>query len=144
VRYAEIGTNSGTKFVTRSALSAAVFETVSNLQVCRFFVAVRQFVRQLHGGHGESIADFPSASRHTRDVSQTTSSSGRTSPSAITGDTLIHRGKGLEFPRDWGPDDMDADEIFESLQPLRELSVELVLTTHGGPSDRAALERALS
>jgi glyoxylase-like metal-dependent hydrolase (beta-lactamase superfamily II) len=30
----------------------------------------------------------------------------------ITGDTLIDRGKGLEFPRDWVPDDMDADEIF--------------------------------
>jgi glyoxylase-like metal-dependent hydrolase (beta-lactamase superfamily II) len=62
----------------------------------------------------------------------------------IAGDTLIDRGKGLEFPRDWVPDDMNPDEIFESLQPLRELSVEHVLATHGGPSDRAALARALT
>jgi glyoxylase-like metal-dependent hydrolase (beta-lactamase superfamily II) len=62
----------------------------------------------------------------------------------IAGDTLIDRGNGLEFPRKWVPDDMDADEILESLQPLRELPVELVLPTHGAPADRAALERALS
>ena len=62
----------------------------------------------------------------------------------VAGDTLIDRGNGLEFPRDWVPEEMDADEIFQSLQLVRELPAELVLATHGGPSDRAALERALS
>jgi glyoxylase-like metal-dependent hydrolase (beta-lactamase superfamily II) len=62
----------------------------------------------------------------------------------VVGDTLIDRGHGLEFPRDWVPDGMDADVVFASLQPLRELPVELVLATHGGPADGAALERALS
>jgi len=32
----------------------------------------------------------------------------------------------------------------ETLQPLLDLPVELVLPTHGAPADRAALERALS
>jgi hypothetical protein len=34
------------------------------------------------------------------------------------------------------------DQIAEALRPLLELPVELVLATHGGPTDRAALERA--
>ena len=62
----------------------------------------------------------------------------------VPGDTLIDRGNGLMFPRDWVPDGADAGEILRSLQPLRELPVELVLPTHGAPTDRAALERALS
>jgi hypothetical protein len=36
------------------------------------------------------------------------------------------------------------EEIAEGLRPLLELPVEHVLATHGGPTDRAALERALS
>jgi hypothetical protein len=36
------------------------------------------------------------------------------------------------------------EQIFDGLRPLLELPVELVLATHGGPTDRAALERALS
>jgi hypothetical protein len=34
--------------------------------------------------------------------------------------------------------------ILEALRPLLELPVEMVLPTHGAPTDRAALERALS
>jgi hypothetical protein len=34
--------------------------------------------------------------------------------------------------------------ILEGLRPLLELPVELVLQTHGGPADRAALERAIA
>jgi hypothetical protein len=37
-----------------------------------------------------------------------------------------------------------AEQILEELRPLLELPVELVLPTHGAPTDRAALERALS
>jgi hypothetical protein len=35
-------------------------------------------------------------------------------------------------------------QVIEGLRPLLERPVEHVLATHGGPSDRAALERALS
>jgi glyoxylase-like metal-dependent hydrolase (beta-lactamase superfamily II) len=68
----------------------------------------------------------------------------------IAGDTLIDRGRGLEFPTDWASKGaiaargMPPDQILESLRPLLELPVELVLPTHGPPTDRAALERALS
>jgi hypothetical protein len=36
------------------------------------------------------------------------------------------------------------EQIAEGLRPLLGLPVEHVLATHGGPTDRAALERALS
>jgi glyoxylase-like metal-dependent hydrolase (beta-lactamase superfamily II) len=60
------------------------------------------------------------------------------------GDTLIDRGPGLEFPRSWAPEGVTPEQILEALRPLLELPVELVLATHGGPADRAALESALS
>jgi glyoxylase-like metal-dependent hydrolase (beta-lactamase superfamily II) len=66
------------------------------------------------------------------------------------GDTLIDRGGGLEFPVDWASRGAIAergvppDQILASLRPLLELPVELVLPTHGPPTDRTALERALS
>jgi glyoxylase-like metal-dependent hydrolase (beta-lactamase superfamily II) len=62
----------------------------------------------------------------------------------VVGDTLIDRGRGLEFPTDWANKGMPAEQILEGLRPLLELPVELVLPTHGAPSDRAALERALA
>jgi hypothetical protein len=42
-----------------------------------------------------------------------------------------------------GPD-VTRKQVVEGLRPLVELPVEHVLATHGGPYDRAALERALS
>ena len=62
----------------------------------------------------------------------------------VAGDTLIDRGQGFEFPTDWANKGVPAEEILEALRPLLELPVELVLPTHGAPTDRAALERALS
>jgi glyoxylase-like metal-dependent hydrolase (beta-lactamase superfamily II) len=62
----------------------------------------------------------------------------------VAGDTLIDRGPGLEFPVTWVPEGVSPEQILEALRPLLELPVELVLATHGGPADRAALERALS
>jgi glyoxylase-like metal-dependent hydrolase (beta-lactamase superfamily II) len=62
----------------------------------------------------------------------------------VAGDTLIDRGDGLEFPADWADKGVPAEELLQSLRPLLELPVELVLPTHGAPVDRAALERALS
>jgi glyoxylase-like metal-dependent hydrolase (beta-lactamase superfamily II) len=62
----------------------------------------------------------------------------------IAGDTLIDRGQGFEFPADWANKGVPPDRILETLRPLLELPVEFVLPTHGAPTDRAALERALS
>jgi glyoxylase-like metal-dependent hydrolase (beta-lactamase superfamily II) len=62
----------------------------------------------------------------------------------VAGDTLIDRGRGLEFPADWADKGVPPEQILEGLRPLLELPVELVLPTHGAPTDRATLERALS
>jgi glyoxylase-like metal-dependent hydrolase (beta-lactamase superfamily II) len=62
----------------------------------------------------------------------------------VAGDTLIDRGRGFEFPADWANKGVPPEQILETLRPLLELPVELVLPTHGAPTDRAALERALS
>ena len=45
---------------------------------------------------------------------------------------------------DWANKGVPPEEILETLQPLLELPVALVLPTHGPPTDRAALVRALS
>jgi glyoxylase-like metal-dependent hydrolase (beta-lactamase superfamily II) len=62
----------------------------------------------------------------------------------VAGDTLIDRGNGLEFPADWANKGVPPEQILETLRPLLDLPVELVLPTHGVPADRAALDRALS
>lgn len=62
----------------------------------------------------------------------------------VAGDTLIDRGQGLEFPTDWANRGVPPEQILETLRPLLELPVEFVLPTHGAPTDRAALERALA
>jgi glyoxylase-like metal-dependent hydrolase (beta-lactamase superfamily II) len=62
----------------------------------------------------------------------------------VVGDTLIDRGQGLEFPADWANKDVPAEQILVGLQPLLELPVEVVLPTHGTPTNRESLERALS
>ena len=60
----------------------------------------------------------------------------------IAGDTLVDFGSGLEINE--GGSAPTREEIAEGLRPLLALPVEHVLATHGGPTDRAALERALS
>jgi glyoxylase-like metal-dependent hydrolase (beta-lactamase superfamily II) len=63
----------------------------------------------------------------------------------IAGDTLIDRGEGLILPQDWVLSrGGDRAQIRTALLPLLELPVEVVLPTHGLPTDRAALERALA
>jgi hypothetical protein len=57
---------------------------------------------------------------------------------------LIDRGQGLEFPAEWANKGVPPEQILEALRPPLELPVELVLPTYGAPTDRAALERALS
>jgi glyoxylase-like metal-dependent hydrolase (beta-lactamase superfamily II) len=62
----------------------------------------------------------------------------------VAGDTLIDRGNGLEFPTDWANKGVPPEQILDARRPVLELPVELVLPTHGAPTDRAALERALA
>jgi glyoxylase-like metal-dependent hydrolase (beta-lactamase superfamily II) len=67
----------------------------------------------------------------------------------VLGDTLVDVGDGLRPPpadRGFGglPEGMTRELLVERLRPLLELPVEHVLATHGGPADRAALERALA
>jgi glyoxylase-like metal-dependent hydrolase (beta-lactamase superfamily II) len=62
----------------------------------------------------------------------------------ISGDTLVDFGQGLEINERWLPPGVTREKIAGQLRPLLALPVEHVLATHGGPTDRAALERALS
>jgi glyoxylase-like metal-dependent hydrolase (beta-lactamase superfamily II) len=59
------------------------------------------------------------------------------------GDTLIDRGQGIELLESWLAEGVTREQVVEGLRPLLALPVELVLPTHGAPTDRAALERAL-
>jgi hypothetical protein len=61
----------------------------------------------------------------------------------IAGDTLVDFGQGLEIPLQW-LEGVTRDQVVRGLRPLLDLPVEHVLATHGGPTDRAALERALA
>jgi hypothetical protein len=60
----------------------------------------------------------------------------------ISGDTLIDFGQGFEL-NDYLRGGVTREEVAERLRPLLERPVEVVLSAHGAPTDRAALERAL-
>jgi glyoxylase-like metal-dependent hydrolase (beta-lactamase superfamily II) len=62
----------------------------------------------------------------------------------VVGDTLIDRGNGLQVHPAWPGPGIAAEEVIHRLRPLLALPVELVLPAHGAPTDRGALERALS
>ena len=62
----------------------------------------------------------------------------------ISGDTLVDFGQGLEINERWLRPGVTFEQIAAGLRPLLELPVEHVLAAHGGPFDRAALERALA
>jgi glyoxylase-like metal-dependent hydrolase (beta-lactamase superfamily II) len=63
----------------------------------------------------------------------------------VSGDTLVDFGRGLELNSRWLEiQGITREEVVERLRPLLDLPVEHVLATHGGPTDRAALERALA
>jgi glyoxylase-like metal-dependent hydrolase (beta-lactamase superfamily II) len=62
----------------------------------------------------------------------------------IAGDTLVDFGDGLHINPGWLSPEVTREQVVEGLRPLLGLPVEHVLATHGGPFDRAALERALS
>jgi glyoxylase-like metal-dependent hydrolase (beta-lactamase superfamily II) len=62
----------------------------------------------------------------------------------ISGDTLVDFGQGLEINERWLQPGTTREKVAAGLRPLLDLPVEHVLATHGGPFDRAALERALA
>ena len=62
----------------------------------------------------------------------------------IAGDTLVDFGQGLEILVEWLPAGVTREQVAGGLQALLDLPVEVVLATHGGPTDRAALSRALA
>ena len=62
----------------------------------------------------------------------------------VAGDTLVDFGDGLFINPRWLGPGVTREQVVEGLSPLLERPVEHVLATHGGPFDRAALERALS
>ena len=66
------------------------------------------------------------------------------SRAVIAGDTLVDFGRGLEIPVEWLPEDVTREQVANGLGRLLDLPVEVVLATHGGPTDRAALVRALA
>ena len=61
----------------------------------------------------------------------------------VSGDSLSDFGDGLGIQMG-GRKHETRDDVAAQLQPLLDLPVELVLPAHGEPTDRAALERALS
>lgn len=61
----------------------------------------------------------------------------------VAGDSLADFGTGLEL-NEWLRGGVTREQVINQLRPLLELPVEFVLPAHGAPTDRAALERALS
>ena len=61
----------------------------------------------------------------------------------VAGDTLADFGRGLGI-NEWLRGGVTREQVAEGLQPLLALPVEVVLPAHGAPTDRAALDRALS
>ena len=60
------------------------------------------------------------------------------------GDVLVDRGDGLVLPLDWAEKHDGPDLIRAVLAPLLQREVDVVLPTHGLPTDRDALARALT
>jgi glyoxylase-like metal-dependent hydrolase (beta-lactamase superfamily II) len=64
----------------------------------------------------------------------------------VAGDTFVDFGRGFELNERWlqFSKGVTRDELVGRMRPLLELPIERVLLTHGAPTDRAALERALT
>jgi hypothetical protein len=61
----------------------------------------------------------------------------------VAGDSLVDFGTGLAL-NEWLRGGVTRERVVERLRPVLALPVEVVLPAHGAPTDRAALERALS
>ena len=62
----------------------------------------------------------------------------------VTGDALVDFGRGFEIPPEVLQHGVTREQVVEAMRPILALPVEVVLPAHGAPTDRAALERALS
>jgi glyoxylase-like metal-dependent hydrolase (beta-lactamase superfamily II) len=62
----------------------------------------------------------------------------------VIGDTLIQHGESIELLDSWLAEGVTRQQVIDGLRPLLERPIEHVLPTHGHPTDRAALERALA
>ena len=62
----------------------------------------------------------------------------------VTGDSIVDFGRGFEIPPEVLHHGVSREQVAERLLPLLRLPIEIVLPAHGAPTDRAALERALS
>jgi len=62
----------------------------------------------------------------------------------VAGDSLADFGDGIAIQSEWLRKGVTREQVAEGLRPLLGLPVEVVLPAHGAPTDRAALERALS
>jgi glyoxylase-like metal-dependent hydrolase (beta-lactamase superfamily II) len=62
----------------------------------------------------------------------------------VAGDALVDFGRGFEIPPEVLEHGVTREQVVQGLRPLLRLPVQLVLPAHGAPTDRAALERALS
>lgn len=62
----------------------------------------------------------------------------------LSGDTIVDFGQGIEINERWLRWDITKEKLIESLRSLLDLPIEHLLLTHGGPTDRAALERLVS
>jgi glyoxylase-like metal-dependent hydrolase (beta-lactamase superfamily II) len=62
----------------------------------------------------------------------------------VAGDSLADFGDGIAIQSEWLRKGVTREQVAEGLRPLLGLPVEVVLPAHGSPTDRAALERALS
>jgi glyoxylase-like metal-dependent hydrolase (beta-lactamase superfamily II) len=62
----------------------------------------------------------------------------------IAGDTLADFGGGPQINPRWLTPNVTREQVVDGLRPLLGLPVEHFLETHGGPFDRAALERAIA
>jgi glyoxylase-like metal-dependent hydrolase (beta-lactamase superfamily II) len=62
----------------------------------------------------------------------------------VAGDTLADFGEGPQINPRWLSKSVTREQVVDGLRPLLALPVEHLLATHGGPFDRATLERALA
>jgi len=62
----------------------------------------------------------------------------------VAGDSLADFGDGIAIQPGWLRKGVTREQVAEGLRPLLGLPVQVVLPAHGAPTDRAALERALS
>ena len=77
-------------------------------------------------------------------VATTLCSGSRVGVRSSPADALVDFGRGLEIPQESLTKGVTREQVVEGLRPLLALPVEVVLPAHGAPTDRAALERALS